>query len=73
MNDLKAIAEDRANVAAILEYLRGMPQRGDPEEQRVHQMAIRRAEQAYARLEEQFAKASATLTVAELAAMGLVA
>jgi len=74
MNDIKAIAEDRANLAALVEYLKGLqPVSRDPDEAAAHQLAVRRAELAYERAETNFQKAVATLTVAELAAMGLVA
>ncbi len=71
--DIYHLAKRRAECAARLETLHGFGASRDPEESREMAIATTRAEAEYKAAEEAFAKATATLTVAELAALGIAA
>lgn len=69
---IQVLAAQRANLAGVLEYLRGMQPTGlvasrDPAESAAYAMAVRRAEAAYGVAEQEFQRAISTLTQAEIA------
>lgn len=71
MNHILRIAQHRADLAAAVEYLEGMVQDGDVEEQKAHASAVRSARRAYHFAEQQFQSATSTLSDRELASLGI--
>ena len=69
---IQILAAQRANLAGVLEYLRGMQPTTlgasrDPSETSAYATALRRAEAAYTVAETEFQRAISTLTAAEIA------
>ena len=71
--NITALARRRAEAAARLEALAAMGQSWDAEENREMAIATSRAVAAYREAEESFQRAISTMTVEELAALGLAA
>ena len=69
--NLSALAQTRAECAARLEALDFLSSEGDPEENAAHLRAQALARAAYREAELAYAGALATLSVAEIRALGL--
>lgn len=69
--NLHLLARQRAQLAARLEALSTLGPSRDKDEQREIQIALAQAEREYRLLEQRFARATATLTVAEMAEQGI--
>lgn len=69
MTNLSDLATARASAMAAVEYLTGLHPGGDKQEQEAHHAALRIAKEAYREAEAAYARATATLTADEIAAL----
>lgn len=71
MHPIQKIAQNRADLSALIEYLEGVSPEGDWEERRTHERALKKAKRLYHFAEAEFSNATATLSDKELAAIGV--
>lgn len=71
MHPIQKLAQNRADLSALVEYLQGMSPIGDWEERRALESALKRAKRLYHFAEVEFRNATCTLTDKELASLGL--
>lgn len=71
MKSVIRLAQNRADAAANVEYLEGMPATTDREERVAYDRALKRARRILAVAEGMYANAVATYSDKELEAMGL--
>jgi hypothetical protein len=71
MHPIIRLAQHRADAAALVEYLEGMADGEDREENAAHKAALRRAHRSLQVAEAMFANAASTYTEAELTALGI--
>lgn len=72
MNHLQRLAQNRADIAAIVEHLEGMAEGTDREENAAHAMALKKARRMLQVAEQMWATAISTYSEAELLSMGIV-
>lgn len=71
MHPIQKISQNRLDLLALVEYLEGMSPKGDWEERRTHERALKKAKRLYHFAEAEFSNAISTLSDKELAAIGV--